>query len=691
MTQKAITIQYSGVQGQQKNTSYPFKAEITCIDDMKKVAAFDHVCATYADGKNTRGKLIKGYRSKKTFEKANCLPMDVDNAVSDPLAADVPPEQWKTPADVAAAFPDVPFYVVYSRNHMKEKGGKAARPKFHVYFIMSETESAARVAELKAQVQQYFPSFDIEALDAARFLFGVDNPQVEYFDGNMPVDVFMDKLDSLPGVIPIGQRHGTLVRYASRVLTKYGDKEETCALYEEAAARCEEPLENDELSRIWQDACHYYHETIEKNPDYISPDEYAAMDFADGGKKKKKPVTSEDIKAIMQKLNIKIRLNEITGMADIEGMPAQFSKTNAVNVLPVLLSDYMKTHDMKCAKRDLDDSLVLIEDENRYNPFADMLKETVYDGTDRIAELPALLDLSDTDFEFTLVKKWLWQTVSIALNDETEPYGADGVLTLQGAQGIGKTRFFSVLSVYPDWFAEGVSINTENKDTIIQATGSVVAELGELDSTLKREQSALKAFLTAARDTYRLPYARAAARRPRRTSFCATVNPDEFLNDETGTRRFWVVHVGKIDVDRLNSLPREWVMQLWAQVYQQYYLKDVQGFRLTKEERAELECRNAKYSKPLPGELEIMDIFNWETPIAGWQWLRVRDIQNLMKNSRVTPVQIGKAISRIASRDERIQLKTTGNVKQYLLPKVRCTDFMHLYESDTDSIIPMTG
>ena len=139
MTQKAITIQYSGVQGQQKNTSYPFKAEITCIDDMKKVAAFDHVCATYADGKNTRGKLIKGYRSKKTFEKANCLPMDVDNAVSDPLAADVPPEQWKTPADVAAAFPDVPFYVVYSRNHMKEKGGKAARPKFHVYFIMSET------------------------------------------------------------------------------------------------------------------------------------------------------------------------------------------------------------------------------------------------------------------------------------------------------------------------------------------------------------------------------------------------------------------------------------------------------------------------------------------------------------------------------------------------------------------------
>ena len=140
------------------------------------------------------------------------------------------------------------------------------------------------------------------------------------------------------------------------------------------------------------------------------------------------------------------------------------------------------------------------------------------------------------------------------MNDDDNPAGADGVLTLKGNQGIGKTSFFAVIALKADWFSEGVSINTDNKDTIIQATGSLIAELGELDSILKREQSAQKAFLTAARDMYQLPYARAAVRRPRRTSFCATVNPEEFLNDETGSCRFWTVHVRNIDVERLNSL-----------------------------------------------------------------------------------------------------------------------------------------
>lgn len=140
------------------------------------------------------------------------------------------------------------------------------------------------------------------------------------------------------------------------------------------------------------------------------------------------------------------------------------------------------------------------------------------------------------------------------MNDDDNPAGADGVLTLKGNQGIGKTSFFAVIALKADWFSEGVSINTDNKDTIIQATGSLIAELGELDSILKREQSAQKAFLTAARDMYQLPYARVAVRRPRRTSFCATVNPEEFLNDETGSCRFWTVHVGNIDVERLNSL-----------------------------------------------------------------------------------------------------------------------------------------
>ena len=63
-----MRISYSNVRGKKTNTSYPFIAEIKTADDLKNVAAFDHVCAIYKDGYNQRKKLIKGYRSNKTFQ-----------------------------------------------------------------------------------------------------------------------------------------------------------------------------------------------------------------------------------------------------------------------------------------------------------------------------------------------------------------------------------------------------------------------------------------------------------------------------------------------------------------------------------------------------------------------------------------------------------------------------------------------
>ena len=53
MSLNTITLQYSGVRGQQKNTSYPFRKEISTPEELAEIAEFDHVCAVYADGKNT--------------------------------------------------------------------------------------------------------------------------------------------------------------------------------------------------------------------------------------------------------------------------------------------------------------------------------------------------------------------------------------------------------------------------------------------------------------------------------------------------------------------------------------------------------------------------------------------------------------------------------------------------------------
>lgn len=155
-----MTVFVSSCRNQKTNTSYPFPTDVSSIEDLKEAACYDHVCACYADGKDNRGKFIKVYRSKKTFTSSNCLPMDCDNSTPNPLEDDVPETDWKTPADVASAFPDVPFYVVYSKNHMKEKNGRAARPRFHVYFPMEELQSLDAYEKLKTQVQRHFLAFD---------------------------------------------------------------------------------------------------------------------------------------------------------------------------------------------------------------------------------------------------------------------------------------------------------------------------------------------------------------------------------------------------------------------------------------------------------------------------------------------------------------------------------------------------
>lgn len=102
--------------------------------------------------------------------------MDCDNDHSDD------PKDWVYPLDVVMAFPDVSLLVSYSRNNMKVKNGKAARPKFHVYFPILTMTDGKSYAELKKRIQEFFPHFDADALGEARFLYGTDSPDIEVYD-----------------------------------------------------------------------------------------------------------------------------------------------------------------------------------------------------------------------------------------------------------------------------------------------------------------------------------------------------------------------------------------------------------------------------------------------------------------------------------------------------------------------------
>ncbi|MDR1599070.1 MAG: hypothetical protein LBS11_04265 [Oscillospiraceae bacterium] len=56
---------------------------------------------------------------------------------------------------------------------MRPKGGKAARPRFHCYFQIDPVTDADEYSAMKRHALELFRAFDANAVDAARFLFGV--------------------------------------------------------------------------------------------------------------------------------------------------------------------------------------------------------------------------------------------------------------------------------------------------------------------------------------------------------------------------------------------------------------------------------------------------------------------------------------------------------------------------------------
>lgn len=205
------------------------------------------------------------------------------------------------------------------------------------------------------------------------------------------------------------------------------------------------------------------------------------------------------------------------------------------------------------------------------------------------------------------------------------------------------------------------------KDSLIKALGVWICELGELGSTLKRDLDQLKAFLLSESDNIRAPYAREAVDRPRYTSFCATVNGDSYLNDETGNRRLWTVPVQSIDLQRMRGLGQDWLQQLWAQMLA-LYENDPQGFRLTKEERWQLEGRNCDYEQPLPCEVAVMELLDFALPVEKWRAVSAGTIAafaNLPKNS---DRQVGRVLTRLVKNEPRVKYKKSNARKTYLLP-----------------------
>lgn len=385
-----------------------------------------------------------------------------------------------------------------------------------------------------------------------------------------------------------------------------------------------------------------------------------------------KRVSVESVKTALQELGVTLRYNQLLKEVEVDGLPACYSTDNVGNVLPVYLMDYLRELNFKgVTPNAIDGCLACIADQNRYNPIESYLTGGTWDGEDRFTEIYRILGVTDIKHQ-TYITKWFVQCIALGLNREDKPIGADGVLVLQGPQGLAKTSFFRIMSPFPRWFVEGAVVDMGSKDSLITALSGWITELGELDSTLKKEQMSLKAFVTRPEDRLRMPYAKRDSRTPRRTSFCGTVNPRDYLKDETGSRRFWTIPVTNIDKKSLFSLRPEWVNQVWFQAYDMYRA-DHNFFRLDDDEIKELQMDNREFEAPLPYEIEIKALLDYSIPVGQWEWWRASEVAKYMPGN-ADARRVGKALSRVVSggldthkKPDELTRTLHGNT-EYLVP-----------------------
>lgn len=403
-------------------------------------------------------------------------------------------------------------------------------------------------------------------------------------------------------------------------------------------------------------------------------------------------LTIEKLELYLEEKGITVKYNDITHRIEyneIEGISYDHLREN----IPTLI--YNELHDLykKCTRDNIIHYLSTISTKtiNIYNPILETIQGTKWDGKSRLEEVYKMFRIDENnesdELSRIIMRKWFMQCICGLHNNSKNPFSLDIILVFQGEQGTGKTRFFEHLAMNNNYFGEGVTIDTRNKDSLIEATSNWICELGEIGSTMKKDIDSLKAFLTRSTDVYRVPYGVESLSYPRKTSFCGTTNDKQFLIDETGNRRFAPIPLKSgmyIDIKQIKKFD---TLQFWAEINQiveeEVKKEDVtygSCFRLTREELQKLNKRNLEFQKPLKGEEEVLDILaEQSTPEQGYEltqkYMTVTEFKQLHSAlQKYTSVQIGKVLEKYGYTQKKVSINNSST-KVRLLPCKKYTGY----------------
>lgn len=370
---------------------------------------------------------------------------------------------------------------------------------------------------------------------------------------------------TMPNIVAAGQRNQMLFRFACMMQAKgASDQSVFAATMAENESSCSPPLTEQEVRVIVSSATKYdkgkpIHidsegvATRENKDDVIGNPEWV-LNFLDCNHDKDGNIKSvkqfvHNFEIVMDKDDRfagKIRFNEFAQQLYLCGSVPWENENNcrawSSHDDSALFSLIQADYGLK-SRQDFADALKNVSMRNKFHPVRELLDSLTWDGKEHIRSLlPEYLGAEDSDYTYQVMRLWMLGAVSRVYKPGSK---FDYTIILQGSQGIGKSTFLKLMALDDSWFND--SLDSLDSDKAVQSlTGSWIIELAELKSLARTAGGveSVKRFLTATQDKYRIPYERRADTFYRQCVFAGTTNKDDFLQDETGNRRFLIVQTG---------------------------------------------------------------------------------------------------------------------------------------------------
>ncbi|WP_034409424.1 VapE domain-containing protein [Comamonas thiooxydans] len=223
------------------------------------------------------------------------------------------------------------------------------------------------------------------------------------------------------------------------------------------------------------------------------------------------------------------------------------------------------------SKAALEEGMLTVAATRRYHPIRDYLTGLKWDGKPRVdnwlvhvlGEKPDTIKPALFEYLGLVGRFWLLGMVYRVMEPGCK---FDYCPVLEGNGGLRKSTLVETLAT-SEYFSDTPFEVGKGKEAQEQVQGLWLYEIAELTHFSKSEVGAIKAFISAKVDRYRVAYGSTVESFPRQCVLVGTTNEDTYLRDRTGNRRFWPIPVKRQINTEFVAKYRE---QLLAEAFARY-------------------------------------------------------------------------------------------------------------------------